>query len=140
MNDTLEKCLADLEARIDEDQEQANFDAWRAFLDDELTEGIFTPPARKPAWPQVDWPSVHTNDAQAEAELMLLSQFGTISAVLASGRSSALGVRCNYGVGIMASQFGCEIVLMPREQGNLPAPRPLGADAALAGPTARRTA
>lgn len=132
MKNVLEKCLADLEARIDEPQEQANFDAWRAFLDDEVTTGIFTPPARKPAPPEVNWPSVHINDAQTDPELMLLSQFAAISNALAAGRNNALGVRCNYGVAITASQFGCEIVPMPREQGNLPASRPLGADAARA--------
>jgi len=57
---------------------------------------------------------------------MLLQQFGAVSGVLARGGDKALGVRCNYGVGIMASQLGCDVVEMPREQGNTPTARPLG--------------
>jgi len=130
MNSILEKCLADLDARLDPAQEQANGEAWRSFLDNELDgelkQGIFTPPPRKPAPPKTAWPNVHTNDAHEDPELMLLSQFGAVSDKLAAGSTAALGVRCNYGVGITASQFCCKIVLMPREQGDLPAPLPLG--------------
>jgi len=124
--DTLERCLADLEARIDPAQEQAHFDAWKAFLDDEIGAGFFAPPARTPAPPSIAWPDVHINDALDDPELMLLSQFRMVSDVLAAGGSAALNVRTNYGVSIMASQYGCEVIQMDREQGDLPTARALG--------------
>jgi hypothetical protein len=124
--DVLEPCFEDLESRLDPEQEERHFEAWRAFLDDELSTGVFEAPAREPAPPRVEWPDVHINDALDDPDFMLLSQFRAVSDVLASGGSAALNVRANYGVSIMASQYGCEVVQMDREQGDLPTARALG--------------
>lgn len=124
---SLESCLADLEARIDEAREAANVAAWRTFLDGDWNgPGPFRPPRRQPAPPTIEWPTVHINDAQNDPEAMLLEQFRGVSETLAAGGGGALNVRCNYGVGILASQCGCDIVQMDREQGNLPTSIPLG--------------
>ncbi len=123
----LEACLEDLESRLDKDQETAHITAWREFLDGDIAgDKPFVPPARRPAPPTIDWPDVHINDAQDDPEQMLLSQFRGVSDILAQGWNTALSVRCNYGVGILASQCGCNIVQMDREQGNLPTSIPLG--------------
>jgi len=125
MNDVLEACLADLDRRLDDRQEQENIDAWLAFLDGRGAEDIFVPPARSPAPAGVEWPEVHINDALEDYDLMLLSQFRGVSAALAAGGGGRLNVRCNYGSSILPSLFGCELYVMPREMGTLPTTRPL---------------
>lgn len=129
MNETVRRCLDDLASRIDEDQEAAQRDAWRLFLDDELGSGVFDPPRREPRPALADWPEVHVNDALHDPDLMLLKQFGGVSSILAGGGSETLGVRCNYGVSIMPSQYGCDVIEMPRSQGDLPTTVPLGESA-----------
>ena len=125
MSQTLDACLADLEARLDEKQEEASRRAWRTFLAGECREEIFYPPARKPSPPKTKWPDVHINDAQDDFELMLLSQFQGVSNHLANGGAMCLGVRCNYGTGILPSLFGCDLFIMPRETNTLPTATPL---------------
>jgi len=132
MNTPLTRYLDDLEARIDERQEEAFRASWRRFLDGGFTEGYFTPQAREPAPAGVEWPQIHINDALEDIDLMVLREFAAVSGILAAGGNMALNVRCNYGVGILASQLGCEIVQMDRAQGNLPTSLPRGS-AAIAG-------
>ncbi|HOF18600.1 MAG TPA: hypothetical protein PK082_06800 [Phycisphaerae bacterium] len=131
MRAVLERCLADLDKRIDPEQERANRKAWFDFLDGRCKAPLFTPPARKPAPPQTDWPDVHINDAQEDSDLMLLSQLHSVSNTLAKGNGAAPMVRCNYGTGILPSLFGCEMFVMPRETNTLPAVRPHGSDEAM---------
>jgi len=127
MPDVLDKCLADLEARLDPAEERENLAAWKAFLDGNGDgEDIFTPPMRCPAPAKIDWPRVHINEAQADYGRMVLSQFRVISELLAEGTSRRLNVRCNYGTGILPSLFGCEMFEMPHETHTLPTARPLG--------------
>lgn len=122
----LDRCLADLEARIDLDQEARIREAWFDFLEDRCEAPYFQPPARTPASPAVEWPDVHVNDAMGDDDVMLLQQFRIVSDVLAAGSGQALGVRCNHSTAIIPSLFGCELFAMPREAGTLPAAKPLG--------------
>jgi len=124
--EALDRCLEDLEERIDPAQEERLARGWKAFLDGELDHGFFVPESRVPAPTAVDWPEVHINDALDDRDMMVLSQMRGVSDVLATGGNAPLTVRCNYGVSIMASQYGCEVVQMDREQGNLPTARSLG--------------
>ncbi len=125
-SDTMLQCLADLDRRLDDQQEQANAAGWMAFLNDECPDDIFTPPPRVPAPASVEWPRIRTNRTLDDVDKMLLSQLGTCSHVLASGGGQRLCVRCNYGTGIISSLFGCEVFVMPDETGTLPTTRPLG--------------
>lgn len=125
MTATLDRCLEDLASRIDEDAEAKHRDAWLNFVNDDHGEGCFVPPIRTPNPPKTDWPEVNVNDALHDTELMLIQQFKAVSNVLEKGEISALTVRCNYGVSIMASQWGCEVIEMPRDQGDLPTPAAL---------------
>jgi len=119
-------CLRDLSARIDEQREQANLDAWMAFLDDRCEDDVFQPPRRTPAAPRVTWPDIHINTAYDDADAMVLSQLAACSALLADGGGLRLAVRCNYGTGIIPSLFGCDMFLMPPETRTLPTALPLG--------------
>ncbi|MFW6154145.1 MAG: hypothetical protein ACOC95_02915 [Planctomycetota bacterium] len=129
MDARMKRCLDDLEARIDESQEEAYRAQWVAFLEGGLTEGFFTPPSRRPAAAGVAWPDIHINDALDDIDLMVWRELKSASDVLDQGGNTALNVRSNYGVGIMASQFGCPIVQMDRAQGDLPTSLPLGSEA-----------
>jgi len=123
------RCLDDLEARIDEAQEEAYRAQWVAFLEGGLTEGFFSPPSRRPAPAKAAWPEIHINDALDDIDLMVWRELAAVSRILERGGNEALNVRSNYGVGIMASQLGCRIVQMDRSQGDLPTSLPLGAGA-----------
>ncbi len=125
----MRRCLDDLEARIDDAQEEAYRAQWTAFLEGGLREGFFTPPSRRPAPARAAWPEIHINDALDAVDLMVWRELAAVSSVLERGGNTALNVRCNYGVGIMASQFGCPIVQMDRAQGDLPTSLPLGGEA-----------
>jgi len=126
MSGVLDKCLADLEARIDEFQEDAYRQAWIDFLDDKCPTDIFDAPRRKSCPPKVDWPETTINDAIRDVDAMLLNQFKAVSDVLAGGGDSCLGVRSNYGTGIMATLFGCELFMMDDELDTLPTAISLG--------------
>ena len=129
--------LDDLASRIVPDEEERVHAAWKRFLDgsgDASDPEPFVPPARTPRAPTVEWPVIHINDALGDIDLMVLHQLSLVSAALASGSNGILNVRSNYGVSIMTSQLGCEVVMMPREHGNLPTTR------ALAGPDPIRRA
>jgi len=121
----VDPCLQDLQDRIDENQEQLNYDSWVAFLDDRCPDEIFIPPARQPSPPRCEWPEVTVNEALEDQTAMLLQQFKGCSDVLTRGGGSRLNVRCNYGIGILPSLFGCEIFLMDESTDTLPAAKPL---------------
>lgn len=126
--------LSDLASRIDPDEEARVHAAWIDFLEGRYRgPDPFTPPTRTPRPPAVDWPRIHINDALADIDTMVLHQLSMVSDVLAHGGSQVLNVRANYGVSIMTSQLGCEVVTMAREQGNLPTTLPLGGSSLAAG-------
>ena len=121
--------LDDLASRIDPNEETRIHDAWVGFLEGRPgsldATGAFVPPARAPRPATVRWPGIHINDALEDIDLMVLHQLSMVSAALEAGSNAILNVRANYGVSIMTSQLGCEVVVMAREQGNLPTTRPL---------------
>lgn len=131
MNSQLERCLDDLAGRIDEAEEARVRGAWEAFCDGALTTGYFTPPPRVARPAKIDWPAVLINDALGDLDLMLLSEFRKVSDVLSAGGSAILNVRCNYGVSILASGLGCEVLIMPAHQGDTPSAASLGSEAAI---------
>ena len=122
----LQPYLEDLESRLDPEQEQRHFDAWKQFLDGELDHGTFSPPARKPAPAAVEWPLLSIDQALDDMDRMLLRELKGVSDVLAGGSSATLTVRANYGVVIIASQYGCQIARMAPELNTLPTVWPLG--------------
>jgi hypothetical protein len=122
---TLDRFLEDLCARIDPAEERANLQGWMDFVEGRCREGFFTPPARTPRPEKATWPSLHVNDAQEDFDTMILHQFKMISDVLARGGGDRLNVRCNYGTGILPTQFGCELYVMARETNTLPTAIPL---------------
>ena len=126
MPSALDKCLHDLERRIDDAREQRNRDQWRAFLDEELECDIFRPARDAAVQPTVEWPAVSVNQAQEDFDAMAIQQFAAVSGVLASGGGARLNVRCNYGTGILPSLFGCELFMMDEALNTLPTARPLG--------------
>jgi len=121
----LTACLEDLEARIDEQQEESQHQAWKDFLDDRCESDIFVPPSRKPCPSKVDWPEPAINDAIRDVDAMLLQQFRECSCTL-DGGNTIMCVRSNYGTGIMATLFGCELFIMDDELETLPTAVSLG--------------
>jgi len=133
--------LGDLSSRIDPDEEARVHGEWIDFLEGRLAGRLgagepFVPRRRTPRPAGIEWPEIHINDALADLDTMVLHQLSLVSDALAAGSNAILNVRTNYGVSIMTSQLGCEVVTMAREQGNLPTTLPLGGrDPALAGTT-----
>jgi len=121
----IDRYLNDLENRLDPEQEEALLTAWIGFADGKVGAGPFEPPKRIPAPPGLDWPDIRINDALADEEKMLLSQFKLCSDQLASGSGLLLSVRANYGVGIIPSFFGAEPFIMPEHMNCLPNVKPL---------------
>ena len=121
----LERYLEDLETRIDPAVEEGLIDSWKIFCDHGTGSGIFTPrrPEKRP--PRTVWPEICINDALEDFEKMALEQFGMCSQLLARGRGGLMNIRCNYGTGILASLFGPDLYIMPRETNTLPTTRPL---------------
>ena len=79
MNDTLRRCLDDLEARLDPLEEDAILTAWRDFAEDRFRGDIFSPRRRRPSPAAVPWPRVPVNAALEDFDLMALQQFGACS-------------------------------------------------------------
>ena len=119
-----ELLLEDIEKRIDPDVEEAYLAEWRDFLYDRFDGEIFHPVRSKKAPQTVDLPRVNINDAIEDLDLMIRLEMQAVSDVLATGKGT-LGIRANYGTGIMASIFGAEIFMMPRETNTLPTTKPL---------------
>ena len=60
---------------------------------------------------------------------MVLQQYGACASQLARGWGGMLGVRANYGTGIMPSLFGAELFVMDESTETLQTTIPLGAAA-----------
>lgn len=131
MNDTLRRCLDDLEERIHAQEEEQLLAAWRAFSEDRWRNGIFAPQRSKPNLPRVEWPKVPVNAALDDFDLMALQQFGGCSLQLAEAGGAILNVRCNYGSSIAPLLFGVEVFVMDEELDTLPTSRPLNDRAAI---------
>ena len=85
MNDALKRCLDDLEARIDPQEEGAILQAWRDFSEDRFSGDIFSPQRSRSNPPQVEWPHVSINTALGDFDRMALQQFGGVSNTLSDG-------------------------------------------------------
>ncbi len=131
MNDTLKRCLDDLEARIDPQEEDALLSVWRNFSEDRFRGDIFSPRRSRLNSPQIEWPHVPINDALEDFDLMALQQFGACSAQLAEAGGAVLNVRCNYGSSIAPLLFGVDLFVMDAELETLPTSRPLNDKAAI---------
>jgi hypothetical protein len=118
--------LEDLERRIDADAEADLWNQWAQFWRGEWDSPLFCPEVERGAAPGMDWPDVHINDAIEDNAATVASQLRGVSDRLsAPSGGSILSVRANYGVGILASVFGAELFMMPREQHCLPNVRPI---------------
>ncbi len=120
----LDRCLADIESRLDTDEEMRNEREWLAFVNDEFEGDFFTPSNRTPRPPRFEWPKPTTNQAIADTNAMIVSQFSAVSQCIAEGHNKHGCVRCNYGTGIMPTLFGCDLFLMDEATNTLPAAIP----------------
>lgn len=125
MNDTVRRCLDDLESRIDPQEEEGLLGQWRGFFDNRFAGDIFSPRRSRPNPPRVDWPRVRINQALDDFDAMALQQYGGCSQALASGSGMMLNVRANYGSSIMPLLFGVKPFVMDDEFDTLPTSEPL---------------
>lgn len=114
--------LDDIERRIDSEVEEDYRAQWQAFWSGEVDEPVFCPTRKRTAAPSIEVKPIHINDAQGDLELMLDYELMLLSHRVSSPTSS-LGIRANYGVGIIPTMFGAELFEMPRETNTLPTSR-----------------
>ncbi|MGN0478593.1 MAG: hypothetical protein ACI4GO_04085 [Hominenteromicrobium sp.] len=117
-----ERILADLEERIDPIAEDDFLKQWDEFLSRRFSGNYFVPERKHTSPSPVGLPQININDAVNDYERMLVSQL-VLNAGVLEGRSGCLGVRANYGTGILSSLFGAEIFTMPYEMNTLPTTR-----------------
>ena len=122
---TLDKCLSDLNERIDVEWEDQYTSQWMEFLNGKCRDEVFTPPFRPKIPPTIEWPEIHINDAVDDVDLMVWSEMKYCSDTIAAGGNTALCVRSNFGCSILPSLFGCELYTMPRRMDSLPTSIPL---------------
>ena len=118
-----ELLLEDIERRIDPEIEDAYQAEWRDFLYDRFSGDIFHPVRSKIAPQTVSVPRVNINDAIDDLDLMIRLEMQAVSDLLSEG-VGPLGIRANYGTGTMASLFGAEVFMMPRDTNTLPTTKP----------------
>jgi len=111
--------LDDIERRIDPETEEDFAAQWRTFWDGSYDRPVFSPARKKTSAPAVETRNICINDAIGDLGLMLDMQLADLSARLSS-KNRALGIRANYGTGIMTTLFGAELFIMPRETNTLP--------------------
>ena len=114
--------LADIERRIDPETEEDFRAQWKNFWYCETDTAVFSPCRKKVSSPETHIKGIHINDALKDYELMLDAQLAGVSNSL-NGGGGALGIRANYGTGIMTSLFGAEVFEMPYETNTLPTTR-----------------
>ena len=122
LSDYTKRLLEDIEKRIDPAVENDFLQQWKNFWDNNCTDAFFVPKRKVVTTPGMDIKRININDCLADYELMLNSQLAMVSDQLGS-EACALGMRANYGTGIMSSLFGAEIFKMPREMDTLPTTR-----------------
>ncbi len=120
----LDTYLADLEERIDIEEEERIAQTWLDFADLRCDTPYFEP-RRAPHPPTVEWKPMLINDALESDEGMVYQQLCLISDVLRRGGGDMLCLRSNFGTGIIPGIFGAETFIMPRETNTLPGSRPL---------------
>jgi hypothetical protein len=125
VNDTLRRCLDDLESRIDPEDEERLLAEWTAFTEDRFDGDLFSPRRSRRSVPGVEWPAIRVNEALDDFDAMALQQYRTCSKVLETGGGAPLTVRCNYGTSIIPLLFGVRPFVMPEETNTLPTSYPL---------------
>ena len=116
--------LNDIERRIDPETEEDFAAQWQTFWDGKSDTNIFSPKRKKCSPGGVELKPISVNEALHDPELMLDSQLADLSNRLNSP-GSALGLRANYGTGILTSVLGADIFEMPPEMNTLPTTRSL---------------
>ena len=117
--------LDELERRLDPETEEDFIRQWKDFHDGRFAGEIFRPVRKKLRPIDFPLPSIHINDAVEDLDLMLRSQLCSAFSAL-SRPWECLGIRANYGTGILSSLFGAELFMMPRETATLPTTRAIG--------------
>jgi hypothetical protein len=125
LSSRISQYLADLEDRIDPQDESHLLKDWIVFSEGRFPGQVFTPTRSRPTQPTVEWPQVSINSALNHFEGMAFQQFSGCSTLLESGSGLLLNIRCNYGTGIMPSLFGAPIFVMGEEYNTLPTSVPL---------------
>ncbi len=125
----LERCLEDLETRIDPEVEERLESEWEDFTAGHFNGAIFSPRRARRIPPRIAWPAVSVNRAQADPEAMLLQQYGACSERLSLDNGGLMMVRANYGTAILPSLFGVEMFVMDEALNTLQTCKPLGAAA-----------
>lgn len=131
MNEILQRCLQDLEERIDPQVEEQLLAEWVEFAEGRFRGDIFIPRRRRASPPSVEWPKVSVNAALEDYDAMALQQYGMCSSLLAEGSGLLLNVRSNYGTSIVPLLFGVEPFVMDEELDTLPTSKPLNDLAAI---------
>ncbi len=121
----IKQYLDDLEKRIVPEQEDQLTTRWQEFCRGDFTGDLFSPERAEPQPPQVKWPDVSVNSALDDRDMMALQQLKGCSDQLAEGSGAMMGVRCNYGTGILSSLFDVDIFRMDEEINTLPTTSPL---------------
>lgn len=116
-----------IEATIDEETEEDYLRQWDEFLSHRSTDEIFCATRKRTAQPEYAFRNIRINDAVKDYEAMLVSQMETVLRALGQ-EHPVLGVRTNYGAGIMPSLFGAEAFEMPYHTNTLPTVRPMGVE------------
>jgi hypothetical protein len=116
--------LDDIERRIDPETEEDYCNQWNNFFDKKIDEKVFYPRRKVLSDPGTELKNININDALSDLDLMIAKELTDLSRRL-SHTDPSLGIRANYGTGIMTSLFGAEIFEMPRETDTLPTTRAL---------------
>ena len=125
MNPTLERCLEDLETRIDPDEEDRLYQSWLDFIHDRCSQAYFLPRRKQPRPASVVWPEVSINSTLDDFDQMALQQYRLCSQQLEQADGNLLNVRCNYGTSIIPLLFGVKPFLMEEGANTLPISYPL---------------
>ena len=116
--------LQDIERRIDPAVEDDYLSQWLDYWNGSCKDPAFFPRRKKTSAPAIPVKQIHINDALHDREQMLYMQLAELSSRLNTDYAP-LGIRANYGTGIMTSLFGASVFEMPREMATLPTTRPL---------------
>ena len=127
MTEKLERYLEDIESRLDPAQEDEILQYWKDWSEHRVS-AAKQPRNLRGVPSRLEWPHININDALEDDELMVLKEFSRVDDMLARKGSYPLRVRCNYGVANVASAFGAELFIMPRETDTLPNVKKLGED------------
>lgn len=122
----IDRYLEDLERQLVPEVEDRLEAEWLAFTEGRFDGPMFTPARVRRCPGTLDWPVVSVNQAQVDLDAMVLQQYGACASQLAQGLGGMLGVRANYGTGILPSLFGAEMFVMDEPSETLQTTVPMG--------------